>query len=250
MVKVTSVRSGQPAINANEYKNYELKLPSLKEQEKIVFFLSHVDKKIDLLETKKELLQTYKKGMLQQLFSQNLRFKDDAGNCYPNWNHLNFDKIFKSISTRKYQIKSSEILDIGKIAVIDQGKEKIAGYSNETLKKFVDIPVIVYGDHTTNLKYAENEFIVGADGIKLLKSKIESNLKYLFYCLYYFNIEPEGYKRHFNILRNVNLPLPFLSEQIKIADFLTSIDKKIDYVDKELQIDREFKKGLLERMFC
>lgn len=114
----------------------------------------------------------------------------------------------------------------------------------------MDIPVIVYGDHTTNLKYAENEFIVGADGIKLLKSKIESNLKYLFYCLYYFNIEPEGYKRHFNILRNVNLPLPFLSEQIKIADFLTSIDKKIDYVDKELQIDREFKKGLLERMFC
>jgi len=50
-VKVTSVRSGQPGINANEYKNYELKLPSLKEQEKIVFFLSHVDKKIDLLET-------------------------------------------------------------------------------------------------------------------------------------------------------------------------------------------------------
>jgi type I restriction enzyme S subunit len=110
--------------------------------------------------------------------------------------------------------------------------------------------VIIYGDHTTNVKYSQTPFIVGADGVKLLKSKIPSNLKYLFYALNYYNIKPEGYKRHFSILKNITLPFPKIEEQEKIANFLLSIDEKIESANNEISQMKTFKKGLLQKMFC
>lgn len=101
-----------------------------------------------------------------------------------------------------------DVQDEGIIKVIDQGKDKILGYSDEKTKIFNDLPVILYGDHKTIVKYSEEKFIVGADGVKLLKSKSNGNLKYLFYELTYFNIKPEGYKRHFNILKKLTCLFP------------------------------------------
>ena len=107
------------------------------------------------------------------------------------WNWLNFEEIFKSVSPKKFQIKSAEINEQGIYEVVDQGQDEIAGYYDDKNKLFHDIPIIIYRDHTTFVKYRDKPFIVGADGVKLLSPKINANLKYLYYALEHFNIKPE-----------------------------------------------------------
>ena len=197
-VSVMSVRSGQPGINSNEYKKLPIILPSLDEQNKISNFLTSIDKKIDLLERKHQFYQEFKKFLMQQIFTQKLRF-----NFTDDWNYMNFSEIFKSVSTKKYQIKSADILDKGDFEVIDQGQDEIAGYFNDKTKLCQELPIIIYGDHTTFVKFRDKPFIVGADGVKLLIPKFNANPKYLFYALEHFNIKPEGYKRHFSIIKKI-----------------------------------------------
>ena len=237
-------------LNTTWLNEFKLSTPSLQEQEKIANFLSSVDKKISLTEEKLELFREYKKGVMQKIFSQELRFKDSNGNDYPEWEEKSFDEVYTTVSNKEFQIKNSEILNIGKYRVIDQGKEKIAGYSNNELKVFKDIPIIVYGDHTTNVKFVDFNFILGGDGTKLLTVKNQRHLKFLYFALDNYNITPEGYKRHFSILKEIILYIPSsLEEQEKIADFLSSIDSKIESIEKELEGLKEFKKGLLQQMF-
>ncbi|WP_296861718.1 restriction endonuclease subunit S [uncultured Methanobrevibacter sp.] len=181
---------------------------------------------------------------MQQIFAQKLRFDYED-----EWSYMAFDDIFKSISPKKFQIKSGEIQENGNFEVIDQGKNKIAGYYNDANKLFQELPVIIYGDHTTFVKYRKNPFIVGADGVKLLSSKIDANLKYLYYALQHFNIKPEGYKRHFSIIRKIKLPIPVLEEQEHISKLFTTIDSEIDFIKIQVEKTNEFKKGLLQQMF-
>lgn len=242
-VSVMSVRSGQPGINSNEYKKLPIILPSLDEQNKISNFLTSIDKKIDLLERKHQFYQEFKKFLMQQIFTQKLRF-----NFTDDWNYMNFSEIFKSVSTKKYQIKSADILDKGDFEVIDQGQDEIAGYFNDKTKLCQELPIIIYGDHTTFVKFRDKPF-VGADGVKLLIPKFNANPKYLFYALEHFNIKPEGYKRHFSIIKKIKLPIPTLEEQNEISEIFTYIDIKLKYTKIQLQETEEFKKGLLQQMF-
>ena len=233
-----------PQLNNKHIKPYPIKLPSFEEQLKISKFISSVDKKVALLSQNLEIFNDFKKGLLQQIFTQKLRF-----DFSDEWNYVNFNNIFKSASTKKYQIKSAEIMANGDFEVIDQGKDEIAGYFNDKNKLCYELPIIIYGDHTTFVKFRDKPFIVGADGVKLLLPKIDSNLKYLFYALEYFNIKPEGYKRHFSIIKKIKLPIPSLEEQNEISEMFSSVDNKLKYTQKQLQETKKFKKGLLQQMF-
>ncbi|HCJ4552476.1 TPA: restriction endonuclease subunit S, partial [Staphylococcus aureus] len=121
-VKVMSVRSGQPGINSEEYAKLPLVLPSKLEQQKIGEFFSKLDRQIELEEQKLELLQQQKKGYMQKIFSQELRFKDENGNDYPDWEEKKMGAITtmfsggtpQSTNTRYYKgdipfIRSGEI---------------------------------------------------------------------------------------------------------------------------------------------
>ena len=231
-------------INLKDLNETIIKYPSKKEEEKIANFLDLIDKKIELLTHKYKKYVSFKKYLMQQIFTQKLRF-----NFTDEWDYLDFNKIFKSVSTKKYQIKSAEIMDNGDFEVIDQGQDEIAGYFNDKNKLCYELPIIIYGDHTTFVKFRDKPFIVGADGVKLLLPKIDANLKYLFYALEYFNIKPEGYKRHFSIIKKINLPLPSLEEQNEISEMFGSVDKKIMYTQKQLKETKKFKKSLLQQMF-
>lgn len=234
-------------ISKNEIKRIPINIPELSEQKRISNLFSAIDNKIEMLEKKYEYYQDFKKYLMQRIFSSSddkLRF-----NFTDEWDYLDFNKIFKSVSTKKYQIKSAEIMDNGDFEVIDQGQDEIAGYFNDKNKLCYELPIIIYGDHTTFVKFRDKPFIVGADGVKLLLPKIDANLKYLFYALEYFNIKPEGYKRHFSIIKKINLPLPSLEEQNEISEMFGSVDKKIMYTQKQLKETKKFKKSLLQQMF-
>lgn len=233
-----------PHIYFKDYSIEKVKIPKYDEQKKIGILLKNLDAKIEILDNKLQMCQNFKKYLMQQIFTQKLRF-----DFSDEWNYVNFNNIFKSASTKKYQIKSAEIMANGDFEVIDQGKDEIAGYFNDKNKLCYELPIIIYGDHTTFVKFRDKPFIVGADGVKLLLPKIDSNLKYLFYALEYFNIKPEGYKRHFSIIKKIKLPIPSLEEQNEISEMFSSVDNKLKYTQKYLQETKKFKKGLLQQMF-
>lgn len=244
-----SAKNSVDSVRRDMITKMPISIPILPEQTKIANFLSAVDEQISLLTEKQEKLQTYKRGVMQKLFSQELRFKDEHGADYPEWEEKEFEDVFTSVSTRKYQVNKSDYQDEGSFPIVDQGQRKVIGYSSESDKVYRNGEVIVFGDHTTILKYIDFDFIVGADGVKLLVSKGESNLRYLYYSLVVNNVQSEGYKRHFSILKEITLFIHSLPEQTKIADFLTAIDGQLEEVEAQIAHTKLFKQGLLQKMF-
>ena len=225
--------------SVSELKKIKIPVPPIEVQTKIANFLSLIDRKIELQEKLVENLNLYKKGLLKKVFSNNL-----------GWKSAKFDDIFKVISTKKYQINSKEYLTFGKYPIIDQGKKKIIGYSNNQDKvlKCRKDGLIVFGDHTRELKFIDFDFIVGADGVQLIYSSIVTT-KYLYYYLQTCNIQNDGYSRHFKYLKEFNYLIPSIEEQNQIANLFSNLDKKIELETKKLQDLKTYKKGLLQKMF-
>lgn len=249
--EITSKAGGSTRYNVGQdiLSSVKLFIGPLPEQQKIASFLSQVDRKIDLLQQKALALETYKKGVIQQLFSQQLRFKQDDGSDFPDWEEKEFNELLKTIPTKKHQIKSSSIKLSGKYKVVNQSEINYVGYYDDESILFKNSPVIIFGDHTTFLKFVDFNFIIGADGTKILKNKKKDVLKYLYYYLSHNNIIPEGYKRHYSILKRLTIKKPHVNEQTKIANFLSSIDQKIEHTQQQLEQTQSFKKGLLQKMF-
>lgn len=236
----------------SDIKKLNFYLPTnMAEQKKIGDFFSKLDRQIELEEEKLELLEQQKRGYMQKIFSQELRVKDVNGNHYPQWTLKNFKEVFQVVPSKKYQIKSSEVEDNANIPVVDQGQNLILGYSNNKEKIFKDFKnVIIYGDHTTFVKKLDKPFIIGGDGVKLLTSKTDNDINYLYNVLQYFNVKPEGYKRHFSILKTKYLYIATsIEEQKRIATLFNKIDKLIENQSKKLDFLKQRKQGLLQKMF-
>jgi len=235
-------------IGQDSLASVTVHIPTLPEQQKIAAFLGAVDAKLAALAARQAALARFKAGLMQKLFSQQLRFTRDDGGAFPDWQEFPFDDLVKTIPSKPYQVLSSEIFDKGTYKVVDQGKGLIAGFSEAASRVLKNVGAIVFGDHTTELKYVDFDFIVGADGTKVLRSD-KCNLKYLYYFLQENRVEQEGYKRHFSILRQMVVSLPHPDEQQKIADALAAMDAKIQAVADQVTKLQTFKKGLLQQMF-
>lgn len=229
------------SINSKDIKSMKIKIPkSSKEQEKIANFLTCIDQKISFMEKKLNFWKKLKEYYITRILNHTSKYKI-----------RNVENIIKVIGSKKYQIKKTEIKNKGKYVVVDQSKDYIAGFHNDKNKVFFDIPIIIFGDHTTVLKYIEKPFIVGGDGVKILKPKIDINLKYLYYNLISNNIHSEGYKRHFGILKKKDIKIINDKKiQKTIGDLLYNIDRIIKYRSSKLKQLKYFKKGLLQKMFC
>ncbi|WP_312609562.1 restriction endonuclease subunit S [Mammaliicoccus sciuri] len=252
--KIAKLSQGKTVVHLyNEHlKTLNLNIPvSREEQKKISGFFGKLDRQIELEEQKLAKLEEQKKGYMQKIFSQELRFKDENGNEYPEWEEKNFLDIFKVVPSKSNQIKSSEVMINGNIPVVDQGKNKFLGYSNQMSKRIENYnDLIVYGDHTTVIKKIDEPFIIGGDGVKLLTSKDGSLVQYLFVLLQYFNVIPEGYKRHFSILKTKSMKFSSSKkEQEKIGEFFKKIDNIIDKQSNKVESLKERKQGLLQKMF-
>lgn len=163
---------------------------------------------------------------------------------------VRFENVFSDETKLGRKIQTSEYLSVGKYPVIDQGQAQIAGYTDLEDGLFTDIPAIVFGDHTRIIKYIDSPFFLGADGVKVLKAKVDgTDYKYLFYCLQNAKIPNTGYNRHFKWLKEVKIPLPPLDEQRRIAAVL---DKVSDLIAKRReQLDKldELVKARFVEMF-
>ena len=146
-----------------------------------------------------------------------------------------FNEIF--IDKTKYgeKIQTSEYEKQGKHIIVDQGQAEIAGYTNREEGLFNEVPVIIFWDHTRLIKYIDEPFFLGADGVKVLRSKEKNaNYKYLYYALKSAKIPNTGYNRHFKWLKDVEINYPDSVKQEKIVDILDRVSDVIEKRKAEL----------------
>lgn len=150
-----------------------------------------------------------------------------------------YKAIVKKVSIpQDKKVKQKNYEEVGQLAVVDQGKDIIGGYSNDFDKRIeCDLPVVVFGDHTCTVKYINFPFAAGADGIKILEPKDNVVPKYLYYGTKYLTLRfPEkGYARHYQHIEKMDLFLPTVSEQRRIVSCIEELFSKLDKGVETLQ---------------
>jgi len=251
-------------LNLSTIRSYKVTFPSLPEQKKIATFLSTIDQKIQQLTRKKKLLESYKKGLMQQLFSGKLRFRDEEGKEYPDWQYVHGNELFDLISDKNHNS------DLPILAITqDQGaipRDMINYKMTVTKKSIASYKVVQIGDFIISLRtfqggieYSEYHGICSpAYNILRPNSKDVNKDFYKLYLKTSFYIQQlqrnlegirDGKMISYKYFSEIKLPFPSPSEQERIANFLLSIDKKIAEVITQITKTQTFKRGLLQKMF-
>lgn len=257
-------------LYSSQLKKLEIWIPLIDEQTKIADFLSSADEKIALLNKQYELLCQYKKGMMQKIFSQELRFEDDNGKPFPKWNILQLKDVAKRV-TRKNKENNNTILTIsGRDGLVDQ-----MTYFNKQIasKNVTGYYLIRKGEFAYNKSYSQG-YPMGA--IKMLSNYEKGVVSTLYICFklndeqfcdfyqHYFEsglqnrsiekVAQEGARNHgllnigVNDFFDIELQVPSFAEQNKIARFLSAIEDKIAIKRAELDMLKKWKQGLLQQM--
>lgn len=263
-----STTSANTNINQESLNLLKLNFPAKQEQEKIASFLTSVDIKIEQLTKKEELLQQYKKGVMQKIFNQEIRFKDDDVSEFPEWEEYTLND-FLIPTLREVEKPKENYLAIG-----------VRSHCKGTFQKPDSEPDKIAMDRLYVVK--ENDLIVNItfaweSGIAIVKKEDEGGLVSHRFPTYTFDEKISNSKyfqyviiqKRFRIMLDLISPggagrnrvmskkdfltlkweLPCIEEQNKIADFLSSIDTKIQQTQKQLESSKEFKKALFQQMF-
>tara|TARA_R110002124_G_scaffold263665_1_gene430037 strand:+ start:1066 stop:2316 length:1251 start_codon:yes stop_codon:yes gene_type:complete len=271
-------------LGQTAFANLTIPLPLKEEQTKIASFLSAVDDRIDQIIQKHKLLTEYKKGIMQQLFSQKLRFKADDGSDFEDWKESKFSECFTFHMTNSLsRAKLSEQGDVMNIhygdihtkfsTLFDTTKEEVSFIKNktDTLKiksdQFLQIGDLVIADASedyndigktleiinldgkkavaglhTYIARPDQIHATGFCGYMMQSAKVRKQIKVLATGISVLGISKTN-------LNKLDLAIPSLPEQTKIANFLTAIDQKIDNVAEQIDQAKTWKKGLLQQMF-
>jgi type I restriction enzyme S subunit len=260
--------SGQPLITGSLLKAIDFIFPTLAEQQKIASFLSAVDEKIQQLSRQKELLEHYKKGVMQQLFTGKLRFKparpaggDENGNDYVDWEEKKLGDIARiamgqSPDSKSYNTDSKGILLIQGNADIKDRITIPRQWTSEPTKtcEIGDLILTVRAPVGSIAKSLHNACI--GRGVCSITNNKNSIQEYLYQFFLSYESKWIGLEQGSTFtavsgsdIKGLKLNLPSLPEQQKIATFLSSIDTKIESTSQQINQTQSFKKGLLQQMF-
>lgn len=219
--------SGVDNLNIDKVKDMPFALPPIKEQKRILNKLRKIDEFLKKIDVAYDEIQNYaeaiKHKILNLYFGENSSYKSYYGK-------KKIKEIIKPQSIGNLEIKIKNIQSLGTIPVVSQSAALIDGFVNECVKPLSEVPYIVFGDHTKNVKYIDFPFIPGADGTKVFKPMdgIEPKLLY-YYSLYASNnIESCGYARHFSKFKNVTVPIFDVNTQKNI---ICKLDKAFALID-------------------
>jgi type I restriction enzyme S subunit len=244
---ITSRSGGSTRYNIGQesLEAVKVSIPTLPEQRKIADFLTAVDGRIGQLSQKKALLEDYKKGVMQQLFTQSLRFKDDHGNDFPEWEEKTLGEVLTIGSGRDYK---------------HLGKGDVPVYGSGGVMTFVDASL-----------YEGESVCIGRKGTIDKPQFLEGafwTVDTLFYTHSFKGVLPrfiyvvfqqinwKTYNEASGVpslskstIESIPISVPHPDEQTKIANFLTALDRKIESVSQQITHTQAFKKGLLQQMF-
>lgn len=146
-----------------------------------------------------------------------------------------FTDFYRDVTKEGTKISQEKYLQAGRYPVIDQGRQDIAGRWNSDDGIFKEIPAIIFGDHTRAIKYIEEPFFIGADGVKILRpANSQDNPKYLYYALQAARIPDLGYSRHFKAVKELEIHVYSIEEQNEIVRILEKIDHLIEQCHEEV----------------
>lgn len=237
-------------ISKTNLSELNIPIPPLKEQEKIAEILSYYDKAIEQQELLIEKEKEFKKGMMQKIFSQEIRFKDDNGNCYMEWKEENLGKI-TNICTGKKDMEDKKENGVFPFFVRSKTIERIDTYSYE------GEAILIPGDGKIGeiFHYINGKFDYHQRVYKI--SDFNNNIgKYIYYYL------KKNFKKHalmytvkatvdslrLPIIKKFIIQLPTKLEQEKIANFLSDIDSKIELLENKLELLKKEKKGIMQKL--
>tara|TARA_R110000744_G_scaffold245241_1_gene362010 strand:+ start:504 stop:1736 length:1233 start_codon:yes stop_codon:yes gene_type:complete len=267
-VDMVNTSSGIPHISSKQIKEFQIGFPTLPEQQKIASFLSDVDDKITKLTNKKTLLEEYKKGIMQKIFSQELRFKDDDGNQFPKWEVKKLGSIGSIVSGLTYSPN-----DINKKGVLvlrsSNVKKRLISLNDNVFVNVeegkynpVELNDILICVRNGSKRLIGKNAIIKEEHIGLAFGAFMTVYRSNYNRFLFHFFDSQHYKKevHKNLgatinsinggdLKKFKVPFPCEEEQTKIANFLSDIDLKIEALGAKIENSKAFKKGLLQQMF-
>ena len=261
-----------PGLSRPDILTTKIYLPGLKEQEKIASFLGAVDTRLTQLRRKHELLQTYKRGVMQKLFSQQIRFKCDDGKPFPDWEKKKFSQVFERITRKNKENNLNTLTISAQHGLINQRDFFNKSVSADDLTGYY---LLKRGDFAYNKSYSNGYPMGATKRLKLYEKGVvstlyicfssENEVEAQFYEKYFeggflnhelSKIAQEGARNHgllnmsvVEFFRDITLDYPSIKEQEKIANFLTALDQKIEAIAQQIELTEQYKKGLLQKMF-
>ncbi len=273
-----SMRSGQPGLNAEECKELELSFPTLPEQQKIASFLNAVDEKLQAIKKNKSLLEQYKKGVMQKIFSQKIRFKDDDGREFPDWEEkklgeigsfqtssidkltkenekevylVNYMNVYRHESLNNETIKTFQIVtakdsqigscNLNKGDILFTPSSETPDDIGHSVVIFEDLECAVFSYHLMRFR--------PSIAINILYSHYFCNIPSVLAQLTKLATGSTRFTISVKSFSSIEIKLPSLPEQTKIANFLSALDDKISHVQMQVERMELWKKGLLQQMF-
>jgi len=258
------------AVHPNDFENVQVFLPKIKEQEKIAIFLGSADSLLENLRKEKQKLEEYKRGMMQKIFSQEVRFKNENGKDFPKWKEVPLKEVLKKRSVRNNNSEYKNVLtNSAQYGIVNQSEyfsKDIANQDNLTNYYVVETDDFIYNPRISKFapvgpfKRNKNGRGIMSPLYTILKLS-KGNLSFYEYYFdtnlwhrYMFKISNFGARHDRMNIRGedfMKMPIPFpdTKEQEKIASFLIAIDKLISMKAEQVKNAETWKKGLLQKMF-
>jgi type I restriction enzyme S subunit len=249
-------------ITKGTIEAWKSRIPTLPEQQKIAAFLGAVDRKIQQLKRKQALLEEYKKGVVQQLFAQELRFKRKDGGEFPEWEEKRFDELAKRVTT-KFDPTKSESRKCIELEHVEKGTGTINGYLDSStqlsLKSAFKRGDVLYGKLRPNLRKFH---LATFDGVCSSEIWVFRGHNFDNRLLFYL-VQSDAFNEAATMSSGSKMPraewstvaettfnVPSsLEEQSRIAGFLMALAAKVAGVAQALAAAQQWKKGLLQQMF-
>ncbi|MBN1990460.1 MAG: restriction endonuclease subunit S [Bacteroidales bacterium] len=261
--------------------------PTIPEQKRIAAFFDVLEKRITQLKKKKDLLEQYKKGVMQKIFSQEIRFKDENGRDFPDWSLVEFEELYCYKTTNSLSRENLNY-SIGKIKNIHYGdihtkyksqfhlaseyvpfinpEVDLTGLNEDVYCKVGDLIIadasedykdigkcieissignekILAGLHTILARPNQNKVQIGYGGYAMQDQNIRLQIQRIAQGTKVLGLSSK-------MLSKVKVNLPSKLEQTKIANLLSAIDQKISHCQQQIEQTTQWKKGLLQKMFC
>lgn len=256
--------SSQPNVLVGSLRKFRINIPSLPEQQKIADFLTEVDKRIELLEKKKTLLETYKKGVMKKIFNLEIRFKDENGNDFPDWEEKRLGEIGQIVTGKTPSTTNNSYWD-GPIQFITptdiKDGLKYQEFTSRSVTEFKGIKIlpidsIVYTCIASigKMSITKKPSVTNQQINSIIP--FEENTEFIYYSLQYLTPRIQSLKSTTTLpiinkteFSGFNIHYPSMSEQKKISKFLSSIDNQIELLETQIDKSKIWKKGLLQKMF-
>ena len=250
-------------LYANDFLRIPFSAPSVPEQRKIADFLTAVDGRLAQLSQKKALLEAYKKGVMQQLFTQALRFQDDHGNDFPDWEEKTLGDAV-TVNPKTSELPESFIyIDLESVnaGVLHSPRRIAKADAPSRAQRLLKRGDILY---QTVRPYQMNNYLFDLEGIHVASTGYaqlrasNNNARFIYHSLHFPGFVRRvldrctgtGYPAiNSTALAEVEIAIPSLPEQTKIANFLTALDRKIEAVAAQIAHTQTWKRGLLQQMF-